>query len=583
MSYHGHADDTSKAKGRRGAGEDASGRLGIVETERQIRSHRMMAPVSRRGFLAGAGMLALGLVATGSLAACGGTGETGAATADSSKKVLRFAQANMKMTLDEHVTNDANSYTLGDLVGESPCMWTEDNEEVPCLLTKMPEVSADGLTYTLTLKDTIPCHDGSKLTANDVKFSINRMLWPETKYKSLPMINMIEGAKDVIAGTTRDCTGVTVVDDTHVTIKLTQPYAPFTGIMGTSFFVIYPQSAVEAAGDQWGKGTNLIGSGPFKLTSNDDASALVFERFEDYHGTPAKIDELDIAYIDDNNTKMLNYVNGDLDLCDVAPALLKQYMNDDKVKDQLHEYNPMASYFIDYNLSKDNLKDVRVRQAISLAINRQELVDTVLSGAGEAASEYLSPKFPAHDPSLPVLAYDPEQAKSLLAQAGVASGLTIECGVKSSEKDVAVAIQGYLEKVGITLNVETLDSGVYSDRWRQGELETTILSWNSRFPDGELALATFFQSDIAKNVGSFYNSPQFDALLAQARAEQDADKRNDLYRQADHLLCLEDWACCPLYYPKRYFAEKPYVTGMKIGATLFHFRDVDIDMSKKDA
>ena len=583
MSYHGHADDTPKAKGRRGAGEDASERPGIVETERQIRSHRMMAPVSRRGFLAGAGMLALGLVATGSLAACGGTGETGAATADSSKKVLRFAQANMKMTLDEHVTNDANSYTLGDLVGESPCMWTEDNEEVPCFLTKMPEVSADGLTYTLTLKDSIPCHDGSKLTANDVKFSINRMLWPETKYKSLPMINMIEGAKDVIAGTTRDCTGVTVVDDTHVTIKLTQPYAPFTGIMGTSFFVIYPQSAVEAAGDQWGKGTNLIGSGPFKLTSNDDASALVFERFEDYHGTPAKIDELDIAYIDDNNTKMLNYVNGDLDLCDVAPALLKQYMNDDKVKDQLHEYNPMASYYIDYNLSKDNLKDVRVRQAISLAINRQELVDTVLSGAGEAASEYLSPKFPAHDPSLPVLAYDPEQAKSLLAQAGVASGLTIECGVKASEKDVAVAIQGYLEKVGITLNVETLDSGVYSDRWRQGELETTILSWNSRFPDGELALATFFQSDIAKNVGSFYNSPQFDALLAQARAEQDADKRNDLYRQADHLLCLEDWACCPLYYPKRYFAEKPYVTGMKIGATLFHFRDVDIDMSKKDA
>ena len=549
----------------------------VAWAEAQVAAHRRLS-VSRRGFLAGA----LGLAATTGLAACGGAGDE-AAAGDSGKKVLRFAQQNMKMTLDEHVTNDANSYTLGDLVGESPCMWTEDNEEVPCLLTKMPEVSADGLTYSLELKDKIPCHDGSNLTASDVRFSINRMLWPETKYKSLPMINMIEGAKDVIAGTTRDCAGVTVVDDTHVTIKLTQPYAPFTGIMGTSFFVIYPQKAVEAAGSSWGSGTNLVGSGPFKLTANDDATALTFERFEDYHGTPAHIDELDITYIDDAATKMLSYVNGDLDLCDVAPALLKQYQADDRVKDQLHEYNPMASYFIDYNLSKDNLKDVRVRQAISLAINRQELVDTVLSGAGEAASEYLSPKFPAHDPSLPALEYSPDKAKQLLAEAGKASGLTIECGVKSSEKDVAVAIQGYLEKVGITLNVETLDSGVYSDRWRQGELETTILSWNSRFPDGELALATFFQSDIAKNVGSFYNNPAFDKLLADARAEQDADKRNDLYRQADHLLCLEDWACCPLYYPKRYFAEKPYVTGMKIGATLFHFRDVDIDMSKRDA
>lgn len=539
--------------------------------EEKIAAGRM----TRRQFL-GASVAA---GAMGILAGCGGSGSADDATT-SGKKVLRFAQKNAKVGIDPHFMNDQLAYSLSDPVAEAPCMWDEDGNELPCLLTKMPEVSDDGLTYKLELKSDITCHDGSKLTAADVKWSAERMMWPETKYKSAYMINQIVGADEVFAGNTKECSGITVEDDTHVTIKLAKPYATFLRILGTCFFVVYPRAAVEKAGDSWGYGTNLVGTGPFKVTSNDDNTQVVYEKFDQYHGEPAKLDEIDVDFVDDANTKMMNFVKGDIDLCDVDPSLFEQYLNDDTVKDQLHEYDPLGTYFVNLNLSKAPLDDVRVRQAINLAINRQEIVDNVLHGAGIPANGWVNPKVPGYDASEPAIEYDPDKAKQLLADAGV-SDLTLDCPVRSSESVIAQVVQGYLSKVGITLNVSTMDAAAWMEKWRQGDLDTTILSWNILFADGDMMLYTYFHSDSAKAKGSFYNNPEFDQLLLDARATTDAAKQEDIYKQANKLLIQQDWATCPLYYPKRYFAAKPWVKNMKIGALVYHFRDVDIDLDEK--
>lgn len=538
--------------------------------------------LTRRQFVTG-GAAAAGALA---LAACGGTSDADTATDAGSgeaadvKKVLNFAQTNAKKGFDEAKVNDQLSYSIGDLIGEAPCMFDEDLVEKPCFLTKMPEVSEDGLTYSLELKDKIPCHDGSNLTAKDVKWSLEREMWPETAFVSLYMINFIEGAQDVIDGNTRDCSGIQVQDDTHLTIKLTFKYPTFMSILGSNFTVCYPQSAFEAAGDSWGQGTNIVGSGPYKVVSNDDSTEIVFEKFADYHGDPVNIDELHIRYIDDVNTKMLSYVNGDIDLCDVDPSLLQQYQNDATVSQELHSYEPIGTYFMMFNLNVPALQDVRVREAINLAIDRQTIVDTILSGAGTPAGEYLNPKLPGHDTSLDVIPYDPDQAKALLAEAGV-SGLTLGCGVRASEEAVAVAVQDYLKAVGITLEVDKLDPGIWSDSWRQGELDTTIFSWNLMFPDTGLAMYTLWHSSASSTKGSFYNDPDFDAMIEEGRTESDTEKAAQIFKEADYKISREDWVCAPLYYPKRYFAEKPYVTGMRIGGLIYHFREVDIDMSQK--
>lgn len=540
--------------------------------ERNILAGRM----TRRQFLGGAA--AAGGMAV--LAGCGSSEGGSAESASDAKKVLRFAQRNAKVGIDPHVINDQLAYSLSDPVAEAPCMWDEDGNEMPCLLTKMPEVSDDGLTYKLELKSDITCHDGSKLTAKDVKFSAERMMWPETKYKSAYMINQIEGADEVFAGNTKECSGITVEDDTHVTIKLAKPYATFLRILGTCFFDVFPQEAVEKAGDAWGTGTNLVGTGPFKIVSNDDNTQVVFQKFDQYHGTPANLDEVDVDFIDDANTKMMTFVKGDIDLCDVDPSLFEQYLNDDTVKDQMHEYDPLGTYFVNLNLNNDALKDVRVRQAINLAINRQEICDNVLYGAGIPANGWCNPKVPGYDSSEPAIPYDPDKAKELLAEAGV-SDLSLDCPVRSSESTIAQVVQGYLAEVGITLNVTVMDAAAWMEKWRQGDLDTTILSWNIAFADGDMMLYTYFYSDSAKAKGSFYDSSEFDQLLLDARATTDPDKQEDLYKQANKLLVQQDWATCPLYYPKRYFAAKPWVKNMKVGGLVYHFRDVDIDLDEQ--
>lgn len=540
--------------------------------ERNILAGRM----TRRQFLGGA--VAAGGMAM--LAGCGSSESGSGEAASDGKKVLRFAQRNAKVGIDPHVINDQLAYSLSDPVVEAPCMWDEDGNEMPCLLTKMPEVSDDGLTYKLELKSDITCHDGTKLTASDVKYSAERMMWPETKYKSAYMINQIEGADEVFAGNTKECSGITVEDDTHVTIKLAKPYATFLRILGTCFFDVFPQEAVEKAGDAWGTGTNLVGTGPFRIVSNDDNTQVVFQKFDQYHGTPANLDEIDVDFIDDANTKMMTFVKGDIDLCDVDPSLFEQYLNDDTVKDQLHEYDPLGTYFVNLNLNNDALKDARVRQAINLAINRQEICDNVLHGAGIPANGWCNPKVPGYDSSEPTIPYDPDKAKELLAEAGV-SDLSLDCPVRSSESTIAQVVQGYLAEVGITLNVTVMDAAAWMEKWRQGDLDTTILSWNILFADGDMMLYTYFYSDSAKAKGSFYNSPEFDQLLLDARATTDPDKQDDLYKQANKLLVQQDWATCPLYYPKRYFAAKPWVKNMKVGALVYHFRDVDIDLDEQ--
>ena len=121
-------------------------------------------------------------------------------------------------------------------------------------------------------------HDGSTLTANDIKYSFERMFTPATGAKSTYMYDFIVGAKDMLAGNATELSGLTVEDDTHCTFVLEYPMATFTANLGINYADIFPQAACEAAGDSWGTGTDLVGTGPYKLVSNDDTTQVVMER-----------------------------------------------------------------------------------------------------------------------------------------------------------------------------------------------------------------------------------------------------------------------------------------------------------------
>ena len=538
-----------------------------------------MSTLSRRSFLKGMALAGSG-VAASALTACGGSDAASSGT--SSKKILRFGQANSKTGLDMQKSTDSKASSVSESIFEAPLRWTEDNELVPVLLTEIPHFESDGVTLHCTLKDGIKFHDGSTLTAKDVKFTFERMFTPATGAKSTYMYDKIKGAKEMLAGTATELEGLTVEDDTHFTFTLTDPMAVFVNNLGISYAQIFPKDACEKAGDKWGTGTDCIGTGKYKVVSNDDTTEVVLEKFADYHDGEPALDKLVYKFTDDNNTKIMNFKNGDIDYCDLDASLYNQYKDDPDVKDLLKPYQTLGVQFVNLNLNSEKLKDVRVRQALSLAINRQELIDSIAGGLGEVPSGWLAPATPGYDKDAPAFEYNPDKAKQLLSEAGV-SNLTLSAKVRSgiNEKQLT-AVQSYWDAIGVKLELTTEDNGVWQSDWAAGNLEITALGWFPLYADADNHMYTYFYSENAAKKSSFYNNPEFDKLVSEARIEQDSSKRADLYKQADNILTRTDYATLPLYWPKNVLLAKDYVLNAKVGNLIYHMIDVDIDPSKED-
>ena len=532
--------------------------------------------VSRRQFLQGSALAASGVAAM-SLVGCGGSGDDGG----DKKKVFRFGQANSKEGLDMQKSTNSKSSSAIDHVVETPLRFTEDNELIPCMLKEVPTVESDGVTYKCELNEGMKWHDGTEVKASDIKYTFERMFDPATGAKSTYMYDMIKGAKEKLAGTASEIEGIVVEDDTHITFTLTDPFACFTKNIGINYASIYPEAGLKKFGDKWGTGTDIYGCGPYKLVSNDDSTELTYEPFEDYYGEKAKLDKIIIKYIDDENTKMMSFKNGEIDMCDLNATLLKQYKEDADVKDLINQYGPLGVTFVNLNLKNKYLADKRVRQALSLAINRQELVDTVMNGAGTVASGWLNPKTPGFDDSAEAFPYDVDKAKALLKEAGV-DGFSLTCGVRAADQPVMVAIQDYWKKIGVDLKVNVQDAAKWSADWAAGSLEVTELSWHPLYADGDNHMYTYFYSENAKGKSSFYNNPEFDKLMDEARGSTDEDKRVELYKKADDILTRQDYATLPLFYPKFQFVAKDYVKNAKVGNLIYHMRDIDVDTSTDD-
>ena len=219
-------------------------------------------------------------------------------------------------------------------------------------------------------------------------------------------------------------------------------------------------------------------------------------------------------------------------------------------------------------------------EAISLAINRKELCSTVLNGAAEPASSFLNPGVPGHDDKLKTYEHNVKKAKQVLADAGI-SNPTFTCKVRQKEEKIATALQAYLKEAGITMNVETIDAGIWSSARAAGELQATVLGWFPLYADADNQMYTYYYSENAVGKGVFYNNPEFDSLMKEARESNDSDKRVELYKKADYILSREDYGTIPLYYGKLQFVAKPYVKNAKLGNLIYHLYNIDIDLSKK--
>ena len=500
------------------------------------------------------------------------TGETAASAETTvSGKVVRVAASDPKVALDPQQYTYSIIMKITDNVTESLLKTNGDGSLEPVLLAAMPEISEDQLTYSFELLPDVKFHNGEILTSADVKYSYERLI---KMAKMATLLQYVAGYDEMSDGTADELSGFQIQDDTHFTITLKQPHAPFLSVLSTAYTAIYPAAACEEAGDTWGMQV-LYGTGPFKMDSYQTGVGAVLSRFDDYHGGAAKLDGVEYKFIEDVNTQVLEYQAGNVDYVDVDPSIYPVYSANPELSDQMHGFQPTGCYSLTLNVN--TYPDAKVREAIALSIDRAAICESILHGTATVPTSYIPAGIIGHDDTLPEFEYNPERAKELLAEAGYADGIDLRVTVNTAYQGnvaIATAFQEQAKAAGIRVEVEQVDSAAWSDMKASGGVDCGISNWYVDYSDPESMLYPMTKTDTNS---SFWHNDEFDQLMADGIATTDTAERQEIYAKAEHIMTREDWATTPLYNETKYYLLNPNITGFEIDSTFRMFwKDADI-------
>jgi peptide/nickel transport system substrate-binding protein len=411
--------------------------------------------------------------------------------------------------------------------------------------------------WEFKLRPGVSFHDGAPLTAEDIIFSIDRA-------------DKVPNSPASFAIYTKAVKGIDVIDPLTLHIKTGTPYPLLPNDLST--IAIQEKRAVEGKGtEDFNKGTAAIGTGPYKFVEWVPGNRLVLERNDAYWGPKPDWAKVIMRPIPNNATRVAALLAGDVDFIENVPtadlARLKQnpavrvvetvsnrviYLHLDSNRDQ-------SPFVLDNDgkpLAKNPLKDRRVRLAISKAINRQAIVDRVMEGAAIPAGQLLPDGFFGVSPNLKPLAYDPEGAKQLLAEAGYSDGFRLTLHSPNdryvNDEKVAQAVAQMLSRVGIKTDVQAMPQAVYFTRASKLEFSVMLLGWGADTGEPSSPLKSLLATNNpAKGMGTAnrgrYSNPKLDALLEQALATVDDEKRAGLLAQATEA-GIEDVGIIPLHY-----------------------------------
>jgi peptide/nickel transport system substrate-binding protein len=345
--------------------------------------------------------------------------------------------------------------------------------------------------------------------------------------------------------------------------------------MSTQQMVIFPEEA-EGFGKEWGL-KEYIGTGPMKLKEFQPKVKVILERFDDYHGELTKLDEVHFLNME-QNTALLEFESGNIDIARVNENLVDQYRDDPDFADKLKEEELIGIIALTLNHEKPPLDDVRVRKAVSLAVDRVSLTENYLKGNATPAKSMLPPRVLGFDPDSPELEYNPEKAKELLAEAGYPDGIELTSVVSENNKLIGVftVLQAQLKEVGIKLNIQQVDKPSYIDLRKRGEIQMPILTWYADYVDPDNFLYTFLYGENGTFFSSNYKNAEFDEMALRGRQLTDKDEREQLYKDLDYKVVHEDLPHSPLYTPKAFYLQSDRVEGLQLQNFTFRFYPADI-------
>ncbi len=440
------------------------------------------------------------------------------------------------------------------------------------------EVSPDGKTYTFYINKSATYQDGRPVSADDVKYSFERALSPDTaSIVAENFLGDIVGAKDVSRGRAKEISGLKVVNDTTVAITLDAPkqYFLYKLTYPTAFLVDKRQ--IESNPKRWTQKPN--GTGPYKLKEWKLGDRLVLESYDgNVLGAPKlKSVRFDLS----GGSSLVAYQDGDIDITGIGLDDLERIQDPSDPLNKEYQKVPRQSVdYIGFNTNVQPFDDPNVRKAFAMAVDRKKIAEVVLKGAVPVATGILPEGVPGYTADDKTYEYNPDQAKQLLAQSKYANNMPeitlAESGAGATVGPTTEAIvQFWKDNLGITVKIQQAESATFFGDIDQGRYQMFHLGWIMDYPDPEDVLDILFYSKSRQN-SSRYNNPTIDAKLEQARVEPDTEKRLTIYRDIEKTL-IQDAAWIPMFFDTMHALVKPYVKNFVFPPmVLERYRDVEV-------
>lgn len=466
-------------------------------------------------------------------------------------------------TLDPHF---ADNVPVGNLVmhlHNTLVTWeTPEEMNIVGSLAESWDVSEDEKTWTFYLTEGITFHDGAKFNAEAVKKTFERILDDNLGSPRKSILSMI--------------TDINVIDEYTVALTTEEPFGPFLSQLSTYNAAIISPKAIDEYGDDYSN--HPSGTGPYKLKEWQSGERIILERNEDYFGDAPPTKELIFEVIPEGATRVMALQSGEVDLItNVPPYEVDNLRNTDGIEVRLDE--GFRTIYLGFNLQRPPFDDVRVRQALNYAIDRQSIIDVILDGAATMAVGPEATSIPGASKDLYQYTYNPQKAKELLVEAGYEDGIEISFispqGRYNMDRQIAEAIQAQLGEAGIKANLQVLEFSIIQDILASGEADLFLMGKGSPAADLDFTAQICWTIGGSLNYGKMKNQEIHDLVAEQRRTTDPVERTEVLQTMQEKIQEELPWAS--LHYEKQIIAHNKNMTGLKVWPNEFiDFRSAEI-------
>lgn len=467
-------------------------------------------------------------------------------------------------TLDPALVVDMSGGIVTAKIFNGLVKYGSDMKIVPDLAERW-EVSSNGKTYTFYLRQGVRFTNGRQIEAADFKYSFERVLDAKTCSPRTWVFDRVYGAREFMSGQAKGVAGLIVKGKHIFQIKLCEPFAPFPGFLAMPAAYVVPREDVEMFGQDFSE--HVVGSGPFKLAQWKHDERIVLTANTDYFEGSPKIKGIEYRIIPEDLTALAEFESGNLDTMGLPGPEFDRFINHPQWKNNIVWEIAMNVYYLGLNCQKPPFNNIKVRQALNYAVNKEAILKTILKDKALISHGPIPPNLPGYSEGIKAYPYNPEKAKRLLAEAGLTDGFEIKIFQKSSKEvlNITEVIQSQLKEVGIRAEIVQLEWSTLKEMINQGQCDSFYLAWLADYPDAENFLTPLFHSSNwgAGGNRARYKNPIIDQLIEEANKAVDTKQALALYQQIEEKI-VEDAPWVFLWHQKNYSLHQDWVKNYRL-------------------